>query len=246
MKWNTDYNRSNLKWKLAVLAAVMILLVVLVIVQAGQRRKERREYQETMKQTRIQEQEEKKENTDSQSASQKEDQDNMAKENTDQNDADQEINGQNDTGQKNAGAQSTKADQKGSGIDVCIVNLDEFAETVMGENTYLLTERLEGWIEENQLNAKKGTIFHVMVPESDPQSINFYLRLSDKRGSLVMLSYHPRENIVTASICNYTEEEIKDEVWEADNGPAERDVPAEADTGSTEVQEGTDDITGEN
>lgn len=136
-------------------------------------------------------------------------------------------------------------DQEKSDTDICIVNLEEFAEALMGENTYLLTERLAGWVEENQLNAKEGTIFHVMVPESDPQSINFYIRLSDKRSSLVMLSYHPRENIVTASICNYTEDEIKNEVWEADNGPAQRDVPAEEDTGGMDAQEGTDDDTGE-
>lgn len=112
---------------------------------------------------------------------------------------------------------------------VHITNLEEYAAELMGENTDLLEERLQEWIEENQLSAKKGTIFYVMVPQSNPQSINFYIRIQDKRRSRVLLTYHPRENVVTASICSYTEEEIKNEVWE-DNGPAQRDVPAEADS----------------
>lgn len=112
---------------------------------------------------------------------------------------------------------------------VHITNLEKYAAELMGENTDLLEERLQEWIEENQLSAKKGTIFYVMVPQSNPQSINFYIRIQDKRRSRVLLTYHPRENVVTASICSYTEEEIKNEVWE-DNGPAQRDVPAEADS----------------
>lgn len=112
---------------------------------------------------------------------------------------------------------------------VHIINLEKYAAELMGENTDLLEERLQEWIEENQLSAKKGTIFYVMVPQSNPQSINFYIRIQDKRRSRVLLTYHPRENVVTASICSYTEEEIKNEVWE-DNGPAQRDVPAEADS----------------
>lgn len=123
-------------------------------------------------------------------------------------------------------AEESKAETKEA---VHITNLEEYAAELMGENTDLLEERLQEWIEENQLSAKKGTIFYVMVPQSNPQSINFYIRIQDKRRSRVLLTYHPRENVVTASICSYTEEEIKNEVWE-DNGPAQRDVPAEADS----------------
>lgn len=134
--------------------------------------------------------------------------------------------------------------------ETVIINLDEYATKLMGENTELLNKRLTEWVEENQLNAKEGSIFHVMVPMSDPQSINFYIRLSDERNSLVMLAYHPRENVVTASICNYTEQEIINEVWEGDNGPAVRDVSPEQDTGGVGQEgagqegAGIDDIAG--
>ena len=150
----------------------------------------------------------------------------------------------------------TKKKQQG----VSIINLDEYATRLMGDNTKLLKERLEEWVKDYQLNAEEGTIIHVMVPQSDPQSINFYIRLSDERASLVLLAYHPRENVVTASQCNYTEEEIANEVWEADNGPAVRDVSPEQDTPQQNVteqgevipdtnqQEGaqTNDVTGQN
>lgn len=141
-----------------------------------------------------------------------------------------------------SGTQKKAAKEK---KETVIVNLDEYATKLMGENTELLNKRLTEWVEENQLNAKEGSIFHVMVPMSDPQSINFYIRLSDERNSLVMLAYHPRENVVTASVCRYTEEEIVNEVWEGDNGPAVRDVPPEQDTGGEEQEgAGTDDIAG--
>ena len=118
-----------------------------------------------------------------------------------------------------------------------ITNLDEYAARIMGENKDLLNERLTEWMEDYQLEVKEGTIIHVMVPASDPQSINFYIRLPDERGSLVLLTYHPRENIVTASQCSYTEEEIQAEVWEADNGPAVRDVSPQEDTGGNSEEE---------
>lgn len=144
--------------------------------------------------------------------------------------------------------------------EVSITNLDEYATRLMGDNTKLLNQRLAEWVKDYQLNVEEATIIHVMVPKSDPQSINFYIRLSDERASLVLLAYHPRENVVTASQCNYTEEEIANEVWEGDNGPAVRDVPPEQDmpqqdmteqgavNADTTQQEGaqTDDVTGQN
>lgn len=125
-----------------------------------------------------------------------------------------------------------------------ITNLEESAAEVLGKQAYLLEERLTEWVKEEQSDAEGGSIFHVSVPLSDPQSICFYVKLADERGSLVLLSYHPREKLVTASRCSYTQEEVKAEVWE-DNGPAQRDVPEEQDTGGTNGQEETDDAAGE-
>ncbi len=109
-----------------------------------------------------------------------------------------------------------------------ITNLAEYASPAMGTNARLLEQSLAGWVTEKKNTAKRGTIIHVMVPQSDPQSVHYYVRMEDSAGTLVLLSYHPRENVVTASDCSYTEEEILAEAWEG-NAPCDRDVSPEAD-----------------
>ena len=99
----------------------------------------------------------------------------------------------------------------------------EKALPIMDKNIGLLEERLNEWAAEMNLKASTAEIFHVMVPQSDPQSIQFYIRLDDKKQTKAMLAYHPRENVVTASSCQYSEAEILGEVWE-DNGPDIRDA----------------------
>lgn len=122
--------------------------------------------------------------------------------------------------------------------EVTITNVDTYAKDVMEDHTDLLAQRLGEWITDEKLSAKTGTILGVMVPDSDPGSINFYIQLDDSNSSLVLLSYHPRENVVTASPCNYTKEEIEAEAWEG-SGPDQRDVSAEEDSEFLINQEGT-------
>lgn len=109
---------------------------------------------------------------------------------------------------------------------ICIQNLEEYAKAVMGENAELLEQALVSFVKERHLDVTEAVIFHVMVPMSDPQSIHYYVRLEDGKGTLVLLAYHPRENLVTASACNYTEAEVMEEIWE-NNGPVQRDITPE-------------------
>lgn len=219
--------KNNIKKKVLILILGILFLVGMIVFQ-NIRRNEKANVDKSGKQMEIQEGAQKKKQTEGK---------------------DKNIKGEDvpDSG--------TQKEEQQAPHEVEILNIDEYATKLMGENTELLNKNLTEWVEENQLNVTKGTIFHVMVPKSDPQSINFYIRLADERNSLVMLAYHPRENIVTASICNYTEEEIINEVWEGDNGPAVRDVAPEQDTGGVEPEAaepevveqegaGTDDITG--
>lgn len=132
-----------------------------------------------------------------------------------------------------AGEMETEINQETKTEKVSICNLKEYAGEVMGDNAVLLEQRLGKWKKENKLEVTEGIIFQVLIPDSDTQSINFYLSLNDVKESIVLLSYHPRENIVTASNCQYTKEEILNEIWE-DNGPMKRDVP---DSGTEEQKE---------
>ena len=69
-----------------------------------------------------------------------------------------------------------------------ITNLEEYASQVMGGNKHLLEESLAGWVKEKNLSGTGGTIFYTLVPETDHQSIQYYIRLDDEKASLVMLA----------------------------------------------------------
>ena len=199
---------SSMKWKVILLIVGITSMVGLVIFQYN--KKEKAEEEKMTEQEELQK--------ESQNQDKKEIQKPGA-------------NGEEGTKEKGTGGNVPDSGTQDEEKKVEITNLDEYASKLMGKNTGLLEERLAEWVEDYQMEVKEGIIIHVMVPASDPQSINFYIRLSDERGSLVLLTYHPRENIVTASQCSYTEEEIQAEVWEADNGPAVRDVSSQEDTG---------------
>lgn len=220
-KKNNTYG-SSLKRKVLLLILGILLLVGLVVFQYKKK--------EEAEERRPEAQEELQENVLKQEAEV------------------QETDGTKEKGTEEDVPKSGTQEEQSEKSEAVIINLDEYAAKLMGENAELLNERLTEWVEEYRLNVTEGTIIHVMVPKSDPQSINFYIRLSDERSSLILLSYHPRENIVTASQCAYTEEEVMAEVWEGDNGPAVRDVPPEEDTGGAggEENQGEENQGGEN
>lgn len=136
------------------------------------------------------------------------------------------VNGEaNGQGTEREGVSYTDEEIQQDGMEtISILNLDEYAKATLGENAKLLEQALASFVKDRHLDATEAVIFHVMVPMSDPQSIHYYVRLEDSKDTLALLAYHPRENLVTASICNYTEAEVMEEIWE-NSGPAQRDVP---------------------
>lgn len=120
-------------------------------------------------------------------------------------------------------AASTPAEAK-----TAISNLDIYAIPSMGQSAALLEQSLSQYVSEQQLAATGGTIVHVMVPDSDPESVYYYVQLDDPAGTICLLAYHPREDVVTASACSYSLEEVLAESWQSD-APAIRDVPPEED-----------------
>lgn len=208
--------QRSLKRKLLLLIGAILLLIVLIFYQDYMKRKDNEAYEEQLEQEQVEEQ-------------QKED----------------GLMGVPDSGtveQNIPGGKGARAVQSGPSTEAVqpdsrepaepekerfpITNLEEYASQVMGGNKHLLEESLAGWVKEKNLSGTSGTIFYTLVPETDHQSIQYYIRLDDEKASLVMLAYHPRENVVTASSCNYTQEEIFQEVW-SDNGPLNRDVSPE-------------------
>lgn len=219
MRRKTEPNK--LKWKILILIGAVLLLIGSIFLRQYERKKAREDYEKYVEQESGTEgQEEKPE--------EKADKEQEAK--TD------------DLEEESVGKKETEEEKDAV---VHITNLEEYAMDLMGRNAVLLEQRLGGWAKEKHLAAASAVILNVMIPEDDPQSISFYIRVEDEEGSLVTLSYHPRENVVTASDCNYTEEEIRAEAWEG-NGPGQRDVTAEADTKFLDSQEVVNDTEGEN
>lgn len=217
MRRTTD--RSKLKWKILILIGAVLLLIGSIFLRQYERKKAREDYEKYEKQESGTEakEERKKEGMDKEREA--------------------------DHPKEESARQKETEEEKDAAVH--ITNLEKYATDLMGGNAVLLERSLGGWAKEKHLAAASAVILNVMIPEDDPQSISFYIRMEDEEGSLVTLSYHPRENVVTASDCTYTEEEIQAEAWEG-NGPGQRDVPAEADMKFLDSQEVANDTEGEN
>lgn len=209
--------RNKLRWKLLLLFGAILLLIAAIFLRQREREKAKAEYEAFIK---------------------------------------QESEGKNPEEEFGEGQETEKRfqdteetiglpDKKGEEtVMVHIRNLEEYAADLMGDDTRLLEKSLGEWIMEKHLDAESAVILNVMIPENNSQSIHFYIRMDDEDGSLVLLSYQSREKVVTASVCNYTEEEILAEAWEG-NGPGQRDVTAEEETEFLNNQEGMNDTEGE-
>lgn len=121
---------------------------------------------------------------------------------------------------------------------VSIDNLNEYVSVLDSEKQHQLLESLTNFAKQEGITTENGTIFYTMIPESDPESISYFVSLGGEPEVICQLSYHTREKIVTASRSTYTREEIESEVWQ-NNGPDERDVPSDVDAAFEQEQDGT-------
>ena len=124
---------------------------------------------------------------------------------------------------------------------VKIANLDVYATAIMGSDAGLLEEQLSAYAASAGIRSAGGNIIHVAVPEDEPDSVAFFVRMDD--GTIATLTWHPSDRTVTAAACSYTEEEIREEVWQG-GGPAERDIPEEEDAAFRQQESGGTEETG--
>ena len=196
MKRNTQ--NTSIRGKVAVLVVGLFLLIGVVIFQQYQSTGEQEQYEDYRKEQKEEEQE-------------KKETDRAEKEKEEKEETNGEKSVQDNPEEE---AQTPFAD---------ITNLSAFATPVMGMYDGLLKEALSSWITEYELEAETGEILTAVTPQDDPQTTEFYLKLDDAKGSLVKLTWHPRERVVTASRCGYTQEEIEAGIGR-DNGPESRDI----------------------
>ena len=142
------------------------------------------------------------------------------------------------------GRQDKKKEANTEETFVSIDNLNEYVSVLESEKQQQFLESLTNFVKEEGIAAESGTIFYTMVPENDQESVSYFVSLGGEPEVICQLSYHTREKIVTASKSTYTREEIENEVWQ-NNGPDERDVPADVDAAFEQEQVVPDSGTGE-
>lgn len=108
------------------------------------------------------------------------------------------------------------------GTSVKITNLDEYATPLLEEKASLLEVKLSEYAEVNHMELKESSIIHVMIPEENIHQLYFFCRLSAK-DEIVLLIFDRETGAVTATKCEYSEEEILNEVWEG-ICPSDRDI----------------------
>ncbi len=107
-----------------------------------------------------------------------------------------------------------------------ITNLNSY-QSVYGLNVSSgFEECLTAYALANGIDAADGEIFYTYLPETEPDAMQYYVELSDKEGTIVVLTWHDNERVVTSSRCDFTKEEILSQAWE-NIGPSDRDISPE-------------------
>ena len=103
-----------------------------------------------------------------------------------------------------------------------ISNLEEFAKPLLENDACLLSDRLKKYVDGTGKEISSSEIFYVAVADAEEESLDFYLKLFPGN-EIVKLTYVYKDASVIASACEYTEEEIKNEIWN-EGAPAIRDM----------------------
>ena len=121
-----------------------------------------------------------------------------------------------------SGTQMSEENVPESGTVKIISNLEEYAAPILqGKETELEKGLCQFLIDQNR-ELTTAEIFYLMIPEENPESVKFFLKLSES-GELIEMLFDRTSGTVDTSICEYTEEEIFAEVWEGEQ-PECRDI----------------------
>lgn len=120
------------------------------------------------------------------------------------------------------GTEDTGETESNFDTSVKIINLDEYATPLLEERASLLEVKLSEYVEDYDMEEKESSIIHVMIPEENIEQLYFFCKLSSDE-EIVLLTFDRVSGAVTAVKCEYTEEEILNEVWEGIS-PSDRDI----------------------
>lgn len=117
----------------------------------------------------------------------------------------------------------TETEGESQEADFDIENRQEFIDPILGSFAGKVNEAVRGFVFQNNISATSAVCLDCAVALDDTSCTEFYLQLNDPAGTLVTARYSPQTTGVTVSNCVYSLEEIKEETWMLDNGPAVRD-----------------------
>lgn len=111
---------------------------------------------------------------------------------------------------------------------IAIQNLDTLAVPVMGNDALMLAEKLKEYNQAQGIFCARATLLEVGVSMTEDKATEFYVENDD--GSLVTLTWNPYRQTVVAEACQYTKQEIIDNVWmRAAREPIEHGIAKELD-----------------
>lgn len=121
-----------------------------------------------------------------------------------------------------SGTQMSGEDVPESGTLNIISNLEEYAAPILqGKETELEKGLCQFLIDQNR-ELTTAEIFYLMIPEDNPDSVKFFLKLSGS-GERIEMLFSRTSGTVDTNFCEYTEEEVFAEIWEGDQ-PECRDI----------------------
>ena len=107
------------------------------------------------------------------------------------------------------------------GTEFSITNIEDVAVPMLESKASLLEVKLSEYVKEKSLEVTSGEILHVMIPEDNVNQLYFFCKISAEE--IVLLVFDRISDTVTAAKCDYSEEEILNEVWEG-IAPSDRDI----------------------
>lgn len=122
---------------------------------------------------------------------------------------------------------------------VPIKNLDPLATQIMGSNADLLEEKLYEYNLNHGIMSTQATLLEAAASVTRDKTMEFYIENED--GSLVTLFWDPYYQTADAEKCQYTKEDIENNVWIFSEGePVEHGITPEEEEKFFERMEETD------
>lgn len=119
---------------------------------------------------------------------------------------------------------NTESEKTDEEIATTLKNMEVFVTPLLDENSVLVAECWKDFCNKNSLanDSQDAELFYVTIPEENKDELWFFAKVNSEN-QIIKFVYERETCDVSAQFCEYTEEEVVNEVWQG-NAPAIRDV----------------------